>query len=413
MEPAYDRSGLKIFHGDCREVLARLEPGSVNCCVTSPPYFGLRDYGIPPSVWGGSKDCEHEWSDSSWRPSRWGDCDDDNPGDKQRTNDGSLGHRGKVRQQSTCKLCGAWLGNLGLEPTPDLFLEHIVEVFEAVRRVLRDDGTLWFNMGDTYNHDAKWGGSSSNKNELKQGFARKQARERDSGCKPKDLIGIPWLCAFALRSAGWYLRADIIEEVELYCPCGCGFVLEEHIWRWSQDRDLIWKKLNPMPESVTDRPTKSHEYIFLLSKNQRYYYDAESIREPQSQGTHERFGKNPTPSTKRKLAAPGSGTKNNSSFDDAMVTMIQPDGKRNKRSVWSVATQAVSEAHFATFPEKLIEPCILAGCPEGGIVLDPFSGSGTTAMVCKNLGRRFIGCELNPDYLEISRKRIGDQQNLF
>lgn len=253
-----------------------------------------------------------------------------------------------------------------------------------------------------------------------------------SGAKPKDLLGIPWRVALALQADGWYLRSDIVEEVELYCPCGCGYRLEERIWRWSQDRELIWRKPNPMPESVCDRPTRSHEYIFLLSKSSTYYYDGESIKEPakfglpnspqsiaspHSQGFTRRartvgVGANARPSkavpnvnASRKELRSDTESRHRSAIDSGQSLQAAPNGMRNKRSVWTVATTPFDGAHFAVFPRKLIEPCVVAGSRPGDIVLDPFTGSGTTRQVAQGLGRNFIGCELNPAYIELDEAR--------
>jgi DNA modification methylase len=292
----------------------------------------------------------------------------------------------------------------------------MVEVFREVKRVLRDDGTLWCNMGDSYNNREGQRVQGAEQRDDVAGW--KQATNIGStnvgsrhapNLKPKDLCGIPWMLAFALRADGWYLRQDI-----------------------------IWAKPNPMPESVTDRCTKSHEYIFLLSKSERYYYNQEATLEPCSLRTPASFkgsipGRNGGPGQDRrstadrrlkawdndmgsnrtlvsgygrKLAEPDSGTKNNSSFDAAMAIMPE---KRNRRSVWTVNTQSFSDAHFATFPEELIKPCILAGCPPQGTVLDPFGGSGTTGLVAQNNGCKSILIELNPEYIEIMRKRLSQE----
>lgn len=317
----------RILVGDVLTGLAQLPDGCVQTCVTSPPYYGLRDYGVD--------------------------------------------------------------GQIGLEASPDEFIARMVEVFRAVRRVLRADGTAWVNMGDSYSNDGKWGGSTGGKHVTALHGDTGIGRQRKfTGYKPKDLMGMPWMLAFALRADGWYLRQDI-----------------------------IWNKSNPMPESVTDRCTKAHEYVFLLSTSQRYYYDADAIKEPSSPNTHARapnngvgFGHGYDQITKpraRKLADAGSGTKNNGSFDEAMSVM--PD-TRNKRSVWTISTQAYKEAHFATFPEALVEPCILAGSRPGDLVLDPFMGSGTTAVVAQRLGRNYVGCELNPTYAAMANRRIRDTQ---
>lgn len=279
MTPYYRDSHVTLYHGDCRDVMPRLEPGSVHCCVTSPPYWGLRDYG----------------------------------NDRQ----------------------------IGLEQTPEKYVAEMVAVFREVRRVLRDDGTLWLNLGDSYTSGMRGAYATD----------RKYGRARASDSRPptppgldaKQLVGIPWRVAFALQADGWYLRQDI-----------------------------IWHKPNPMPESVTDRCTKAHEYIFLLSKSARYYYDAESVKEPVVSTGYIGLG-------------------------------------RNRRSVWTIATQPYSGAHFATFPPKLIEPCILAGCPEGGTVVDPFFGAGTTGLVVKDFNRRAIGIELEERYCEIAARRLAQE----
>jgi DNA modification methylase len=318
----------RILVGDCRTRLRELPEQSVHTCVTSPPYFGLRDYGH---------------------------------GDQ-----------------------------IGLEQTPDAFVAELVNVFREVKRVLRDDGTLWLNLGDSY---ATGGVLSTGRNDTERetpggkggsfrGGARVDTEQRD-GLKPKDLIGIPWRVAFALQADGWYLRSDI-----------------------------IWHKPNPMPESVTDRPTKSHEYLFLLTKSQRYCYDSEAIQEDSTGGT-----KGAAASFKREDSKRGQhGIAPNSPVATHRPDRedVRYDGpKRNKRSVWTVATLPYSGAHFATFPPALIEPCILAGCPKDGTVLDPFGGAGTTGLVADRLGRNAILCELNPDYAAMAAERIKTDNPMF
>ena len=292
----------KIEFGDCRETMRKWASQGVKAqtCVTSPPYYGLRDYG-------------HE-------------------------------------------------GQIGLEETPEEYIKAMVEVFQCVWDVLEDDGTLWLNIGDSY---ASNNSRASNNGRAGFGNAREKVVNRTGeGLKTKDLIGIPWMLAFALRAEGWYLRQDI-----------------------------IWHKPNPMPESVNDRCTKSHEYIFLLSKSHKYHFDYEAIREE---------GVIPAGT----LAAKGSAERQNQKGVNARPPEYKEyDGQRNKRSVWTVNTKPYSGAHFAVFPEELIEPCILAGAPLGGIVLDPFMGSGTTAQVAQDLGRQYIGCELNPEYGKLQKKR--------
>jgi site-specific DNA-methyltransferase (cytosine-N4-specific) len=380
--------GYKILTGDALAMLKTLPAVSAQMCVTSPPYWGLRDYGIS--------------------------------------------------------------GQLGLEPTVDLYVNHIVEIFREVRRVLKDDGTLWLNMGDCYAtgggkanipgggyrgaHDGdakrpKWSGPYQQPNRIPQ-----------SGLKPKDLAGLPWRVAFALQADGWWLRSDI-----------------------------IWHKTNPMPESVTDRPTKSHEYLFLLSKSARYLYNADAIKEPTTGSSHDRARKErsadgqktlptgerngmrapgvnpkaqkwpnawsaeegqhdgvgngryrPSGNKERNLAGPANGRlethmgsgipwppsirpKQNESFSAALVRTVE---RRNKRTVWTISTKPFSGAHFATFPPKLVEPCILAGSRPGDIVLDPFNGAGTSGLVATAHGRRYLGIELNPAYVEMTHQRL-------
>jgi DNA modification methylase len=291
----------KIEFGDCRETMRKWASEGVKAqtCVTSPPYFGLRDYG-------------HD-------------------------------------------------GQIGLEETPEEYIKAMVEVFRCVWDVLEDDGTLWLNIGDSYA-----GNNSRASNNGRAGFgnAREKVVNRTGeGLKTKDLIGIPWMLAFALRADGWFLRQDI-----------------------------IWHKPNPMPESVQDRCTKAHEYIFLLTKSQKYYYDHEAIKDPVKDdwGTRDRAN--------GKYHNEGTGLQPHSGLEKSYEMA-------NKRSVWSVPVKPYTGAHFAVFPSELIEPCILAGAPVGGIVLDPFMGSGTTAQVSQDLGRQYIGCELNPAYEKLQKKR--------
>lgn len=298
---------INILQGDCIETLQKLDDKSINTCITSPPYWGLRDYGETDQ--------------------------------------------------------------LGLEDTPEEFVENLVKVFREVKRVLRDDGTVWLNLGDSYSS----GGRTTTTNQTLRGDKDYGVtRPKPSkGIKPKDLIGIPWRVALALQQDGWYLRQDI-----------------------------IWHKPNPMPESVKDRCTKAHEYIFLLSKSPKYYFDNESIKEdavgnsPNNKKPHKHQGQ------------PFSRTKEN-------LVNIQAVKKRNKRSVWTVTTKPFKGAHFATFPMDLIEPCVLAGCPEGGTVLDPFGGSGTTGIVAVNHNRNATLCELNEEYIEIAKKRIEEQAGML
>jgi DNA modification methylase len=397
-----------IHCGDALTVLRAMPEASVDCCVTSPPYYGLRDYGLPASVWGGRKDCEHQWSDASWKPDRWGAHDDDNPGEKQQTNSGSLGHRGDVKEQAECDKCGAWRGCFGLEPNPQLYVEHAVLVFREVRRVLRDEGTLWLNLGDSFANDGKWGRATGGKHASGLHGEPVGRARRNTGLKPKDLIGVPWRVAFALQSDGWWLRSDI-----------------------------IWAKPAPMPESVTDRPTRSHEYIFLLTKSEKYYYDHEAIKEPavSDHPSGNGYKRESRLSFHDENGARGSDEpwvprKSRDSFKRESSNRAEVPGqplrehrpnraesewdvsKRNLRDVWTIGAEPFPEAHFATFPPKLIEPCVIGGCPEGGTILDPFFGAGTTGFVARKYQRKFIGIELNPEYVAIAEKRMA-QEVLF
>jgi DNA modification methylase len=361
----------RIIEGDCRDTLASLDAGSVQTCVTSPPFFGLRDYGT--GRWdGGDPACDHRKKNpavdaraSTLGPNRTGLAESN-----------TAYQHGKAFTDA-CGKCGARRVDrqIGLEPTPDEFVAALVGVFREVRRVLADDGTVWLNLGDSYaSHDP--GGrrpgeflNPGGRQPMNEGAqARNRAGTyRPNGVKAKDLIGIPWMVAFALRADGWFLRSDI-----------------------------IWAKPNPMPESVTDRPTKAHEYLFLLSKSARYFYDAAAIREDASSHLRQNSLRDDWGPKAEQIDRTWHGPPKDR-YDEP---------NRNKRSVWTVATQPFPGAHFATFPPKLIEPCILAGCPEGGMVLDPFAGAGTTGMVALRHGRSFVGCELSPEYVRLARDRI-------
>jgi DNA modification methylase len=362
MTPYYQGTSVTLYAGDAIAGLRELPAESVQTCITSPPYWGLRDYGTE--------------------------------------------------------------GQLGLERTPEEYVARLVEVFREVRRVLRDDGTLWLNLGDSYCHSDKWSGGGANTGKHTRGedgvpeswraVRRKWADV--PGLKPKDLVGIPWRVAFALQADGWWLRSDI-----------------------------IWAKPNPMPESVTDRPTKAHEYLFLLAKAELYYYNAEAIQEPLRSGPSDlrkmvegkdrlggltkeatdplmrasaltNMGRKRSVGSKQaasaKLAAIGSATRRmdgfNDRWDESEANGSAPIG-RNRRSVWEIATQPYPEAHFATFPEALITPCVLAGAPAGGVVLDPFVGSGTTCYVARKHGRQSIGIDLKAAYLDLAAKRLAQE----
>ncbi len=350
----------KIYNTDCLTFLKELPDNFIDCCVTSPPYYGLRDYGVA--------------------------------------------------------------GQIGLEETPEQYVQKLVEIFREVKRVLKPEGTLWLNLGDSYNGSNQSGGIGivNNKKYHDTKDVKQIGTKRIKGLKPKDLIGIPWMVAFALRADGWYLRQDI-----------------------------IWNKPNPMPESVTDRCTKAHEYIFLLSKSQKYYYDQEAIKQPVADATVLRLaqqvedqkgsnripgktngnmkavgpGRKPRPDDNRggnqgtgrgipAMAIDGKGVNGHSGYFDSCGNLIG-EGMANKKSVWTVPTMPFKEAHFATFPEKLIADCIKAGCPENGIVLDPFMGAGTTGLVARKLNRNYVGIELNAEYIKIAEKRIYNEIGIF
>ena len=347
----------KILFGDCRETLKTIGV-KARMCVTSPPYYGLRDYGTATWV-GGDPNCNH-MRDSKVNP------DNCITGHK---NHGKMAGVGDAIYKTVCPKCGAVRqdSQIGLEETPEEYIENLVDVFRSVRDVLTDDGTLWLNIGDTYYNYRSDGNypkqTVSKTNQDLPSFSPVRGNKLQ-GLKQKDLIGIPWMLAFALRADGWYLRQDI-----------------------------IWHKPNPMPESVKDRCTKAHEYIFLLSKSRKYYYDNEAIKEPVKQdwGTRDR--------TKGKYHNPGTGLSPHSGLTKSYE-------RKNKRDVWSVTNKPFKGAHFACFPPELIEPCILAGSKKGDIILDPFMGSGTTAMVAKQHDRHYYGCELNEEYSHLIKKRI-------
>lgn len=363
-----------ILQGDNRELLRELPSESVDSCVTSPPYWGLRDYKVEGLVWGGDSSCSHSWNVEHLSGEIRTGLGLAKLGERYRGGGHKQGQIPLIEtERSTCGECGAWKGSLGLESTPELYVEHLVEVFREVRRVLKREGTIWVNLGDSYcNFRSEMGPGQAvhGRDKLNGKPDVKSKRRGVPGLKEKDLIGIPWRVAFALQADGWWLRSDI-----------------------------VWSKPNPMPSSVKDRPTGSHEYIFLMSKSQNYYYDQDSVREvtgnEASWDDYEKgYGKNNGADSDRY----GEGYRKHS------PAMTHPLG-RNRRTVWTVATAPYKGAHFATFPPKLVEPCILAGTPIGGIVLDPFAGSGTVGKVALDHGRRAILMELNPDYCELIVER--------
>lgn len=426
---------IRILNGDCREIIKTLADKSVHSVVTSPPYWGLRDYGT--GKWeGGDPDCDHKDHSSFGKQRGQGKYFDS--GVPYHVVDEDRGGRPNVGP--VCPVCGAVRidRQIGLEPAPDDFAAEMVAVFREVRRVLRDDGTLWLNLGDSYSRNPAKGGSGPNgKHDYMPDYSnarrllsetkgssdglvgrgdRAATRNGAEGLKEKDLVGIPWLVAFALRTDGWYLRSDI-----------------------------IWHKPNPMPESVTDRPTSSHEHVFLLTKQGRYFYDAEAIREdgsdnpvttarndrsdkglvgaqglygtPQGQSGSGTYVRNQRQRINIPsgwdMAAGGHGTIHRDGRTSAEYQEAELKDGRNARNVWTIATSPFPEAHFATFPPELAERCIKAGSKPGDTILDPFAGAFTTAMVADRLQRNAIGIELNPDYCEIARRRLIKDAGLF
>jgi DNA modification methylase len=347
-----------------------LAANTVQCVITSPPYWGLRDYGTAEWI-GGSGDCDHVESEIRTGQGLAA------LGEKYRGGGHKQGMVTTLQYKAHCFKCGAIRkdAQLGLEATPDEFLANMVSVFREVWRVLKDDGVLWLNMGDSYATTPPGNRGKHAQGEIGDGnYARKWDRQLGHGedkkaiykktsLPPKNLIGMPWRLAFALQSDGWILRSDI-----------------------------IWAKPNPMPESVTDRPTKAHEYVFLLSKQGRYFYDADAVRE-----NHVRLW-NP-------LAKNGSFTGGGIPRAEKADGRIPNPKGRNRRTVWTVATQPYSGSHFATFPTALIEPMILAGSRPGDLVLDPFSGTATVGEVSRKHHRRYVGLELNPKYIELAKER--------
>lgn len=438
MIPAYRDDELDVYQGDALAVLAELPAESVDCVVTSPPYWGLRDYGT--ARWeGGSEECDHARPVSRDTSSSTLGTPGHMPGPNT--------HRDHSREplgRAICPRCGARRvdSQIGLEETPEAYVEKLVDVFREVRRVLRSDGTLWLNLGDSY---ARTGGTDrkvsatatvgSTRNSIRQRGDRTQKapsgvkEKAPSGVKEKDLVGIPWRVAFALQADGWYLRSDI-----------------------------VWAKPNPMPESVTDRPTRAHEFVFLLTKSPRYFFDADAVREgrvpaelardargyrtrphggipveglPPGRAAHGGFAnerlagsvrKRPSgwndgateddllgryPKRERDVGGRGDGfTRMPGGSAMAGVTFDQDgSGRRNIRDVWTIATQPFAGAHFATFPVELVERCLRAGSRVGGTVLDPFGGSGTVGLVARRWRRKAILVELNPEYVRMAIAR--------
>ena len=329
----FNYKGGRIYHGHVIDVLRSLPAESVNCVITSPPYWNLRDYGTEDQVWGGNPDCPHRWE--VYRKTKVSQGYSDKSTLGGFTNPETKGRemaKGETPRESYFCPCGAWKGEFGQEPSFELYVKHSVLIFNEVQRVLRKDGTLWLNLGDTF-HNA-------------------------------NLVGIPWRVAFALQEQGWILRSDI-----------------------------IWHK-NGMPEAVKNRPTKAHEYLYLLAKSPQYYYGFEDVKE-----------KAVYPAGTR--AAKGSATRAGVKGVNARPPECAIySGLRNLRDVWSIHTEPTPEAHYATFPEKLVEPCVKAGCPLGGVILDPFAGTGTVGRVARKHGREFIGIELNLESVKIAANRL-------
>ena len=351
-----------ILLGDVRQRLSEIPEGSVRTCVTSPPYFGLRDYGT--ASWeGGDGNCDHIQDESKTKQFGNPEFNENRPSRKETKTKGFY-------YEKECEKCGAKRvdSQIGLEQSPNEYVEQLVQVFREVKRVLRDDGTLWLNLGDSYSGSGKGPSGNLGKTHDERNMEEKHSAIVPDGLKPKDLVGIPWRVAFALQADGWYLRQDI-----------------------------IWAKPNPMPESVTDRCTKSHEYLFLLSKSARYYFDNQAIKEPAVWAGDERNGEGRLTYDGKRQGQKGEG-------QEAFVSISDT---RNKRDVWTINTKPFKGAHFAVMPEALVEPCILAGSKESDTILDPFSGSGTVGLVALTNNREYLGVELNPQYAEMSVERIG------
>lgn len=375
----YEDSHIKVYNKSCTD-MSELEDNSIQCCVTSPPYWGLRKYdGNQCLIWGGDKNCQHEWTITPPRRSRKAG-DIKNPDSKEATNGGNLGQ--ELTPTNTCSICNAWKGAYGLEPTPELYVAHSIEILREIKRVLRPDGVVFWNIGDSYMAHAgdrnKVGGFQANpdKNRLDAESSMSMTKRTTKTLKDKDLCLIPFRVALAAQQDGWWIRSVI-----------------------------IWNKPNPMPESVKDRPTDAYEHVLMMTKSSRYYWDIDAVREPYTEPMNRWGGDN--------LKANGESTWDIGTGQDTYRdrNMRPNDGGRNLRNVWTFPTQPYPEAHFATFPEKLPETCIKAASKEGDIVLDTFAGSGTTLWVAKKLGRKAVGYELSEKYCNLIVDR--NRQQVF
>lgn len=386
----------KILQGDARELLRQMPNESVDCCITSPPYWGLRDYGTKPLVWDGRPDCRHKWKTGKqiWHSDR---------GSNKRKEIFDRSFQTKGTLSDTCKKCGAWRGSLGQEPGMELYVKHLCDIFDEVKRVLKKTGTCWVNLGDTYQGSpvsGKEGGFSGRAARNNPQYAKAitiKNRPR-SGLPDKCLCGIPSRFSIEMINRGWILRNEI-----------------------------IWHKPNAMPASVKDRFTVDFEKLFFFVKSGRYYFEQQF--QPLAISTPGRYARGVKKTNKyheqrwsgarglckprsnikhtdRSMGTGGSGIIGHSGYFQANGRpLFNPKG-RNKRCVWSITTKAFSGAHFAVYPPDLIETPIKAGCPKGGLVLDPFFGSGTTAVVSRNLNRNFVGIELSLNYIKIAEKRL-------
>ena len=378
---------IKILQGNCIDKIKELEDNSIDCVVSSPPYYGLRDYGT--AQWqGGNPNCDHIANPNATKKQGNPEFNKNRPSREET--------KYKGYHKDICPKCGAKRidEQFGLEKTYQEYIANTVKVFETFKPKLKDTATIWWNVGDSYsNHkDCKSIGQT-----LAKGTTREKAHEiekgkshtRDSkllkasGLKDKDLMMIPNRVAIALQDAGWYIRSEI-----------------------------IWHKPNPMPESVRDRPTNCHEKIWLITKNKKYYYNSDAIKEPTTEATKQRMKSGWNGNQKRNYAS-GEEQNHLSNYFGSDKAKENALKGRNKRNVWTITTKPFKDAHFATFPKDLIEPCIKAGCPENGVVLDPFGGSGTTGIVAKSLNRQAILIELNKDYINIANKRIDKELGMF